>query len=508
MKYNIKHLLCVSLAGLVLVSCSNFLDEKPYSELTNENLGINNNTKDSLKYTTAQQAEQLISGAYSDFASEFWQLDWYITNDAQTDNAYAGEPNPQRAEIDEFRISPGNQNVNREWASIYSHIAKTNSILTWVPQIPDPALTDQRRKEILGEASFMRALCYFNLVRIYEHVPLLTKDVPEISTENINEVYPLLYPAQTSKDSVYAQIVKDLEYATVNVPDYSGNNKFKITKAVTNLILAQVYATKDGVTNTDWAKVKQYADAVVNDTRYGLLDNFDDLFTIGSTAPDKVLPSVDLKNENSKEALFEVNYTAWTALGNWGAQMFYGVDWKKFNTPSQDLYRAFNAENDAIRRDASIRFGDVTGLWQDKYWPQNAFPFCNKLRSQEKGNVILFRLPEAILLLADAENELGNMFKAKDLVNRIRTRAQLPNTTANSKEDVRLAIEKENRLEFAFEGKRWFDLKRRGRFIQVMRSCSDQQKDYAARLNENRLIWPIPQSEMDQNAKLVQNPGY
>lgn len=508
MKYNIKYLFCVSLASLALVSCNDFLDEKPISEITDENRNNGENSTDSLKYNTAIQAEQAIGGAYSDFGSEFWQLDWYIINDAQSDNAYAGEPNVQRMQIDEFRLTPTNQNVKREWEYLYKHIAKANSILTGVPLTPDPALSDQRRKEILGEASAMRALCYFNLVRIYDHVPLITKDIDEISTENIDQIYPLLYPTQTSRDSVYAQIIKDLEYAVSNVPDYSGNNKFKITKAVTNLLLAQVYATKDGVANTDWNKVKQYAEAVVNDSRYGLLDNYDDLFTIGGTAPDKVLPSVDLKYENSKESLFEVNYTSWNALGNWGAQMFYGVDWKKFNTPSQDLYKTFNNEGDVVRRDASIRFGDVTGLWADKYWPSNAYPFCNKLRSQEKGNIILFRLPEAILLLADAENELGNTSKAKELVNRIRTRAQLPNTTANSKEDIRLAIEKENRLEFAFEGKRFFDLKRRGRFIQVMKACGDHQRDYAARLNENRLFWPIPQSEMDQNVNLVQNNGY
>lgn len=508
MKYNIKYLLGVSLLSLALVSCNDFLDEKPSSELTDENLGIDNSNKDSLKYTTAIQAEQLLAGAYTDFSAEFWQLDWYIINDAQADNSYAGEPNDQRMQIDEFRVTPTNQNVSRAWGAVYKHIAKTNAILTWVPRITDPTLSSQRRNEILGEASLIRALCYFNLVRIYDHIPLITEDIPEISTENIDEIYPLLYPAQTSKDSVYTQILKDLDFAVANVPDYSGTNKFKITRALTNLITAQVYATKDGFANTQWAKVKQYAEAVVNDGRYGLLDNYDDIFTIGEKAPDKVLPKVDLKNEHSKESLFEVNYTGSPGLGNWGASMFYGVDWKKFNTPSLDLYKAFTAAGDVVRRDASIRFGDVTGLWADKYWPSNAYPFCNKLRSQEKGNIILFRLPEAILLLAEAENELGNSSKAKELINKVRTRATLPNTTANSKEDIRLAIENENRFEFAFEGKRFFDLKRRERFIPVMKSCGDHQKDYASRLNENRLVWPIPQSEMDQNVNLTQNPGY
>lgn len=508
MKYNIKQFLCVSLASLAFTSCNNFLDEKPYSDLTDENLGIKNKDSDSLKYQTATQAENLLTGAYGSFTSEFWQLDSYIINDAQADNSYAGEQSAACLEIDEFRVTPTNITGNRDWGYIYKHIANTNSILTWIPLIPDPSLTELRRKEILGEASFMRALCYFNLVRIFDNVPLIIDDIPEVNTGNIDEVYPLLFPAQNPKDSVYMQIVKDLEYAVANVPDYSGNDKFKVTKAVANLVLAQVYATKDGFANTNWTKVKQYAEAVVNDGRYGLMENYDDLFTIGETAPDGVLPSVNLKYENCKESLFEVNYTGWNALGNWGAGMFYGIDWKKFNTPSQDIYKAFNNEGDIVRRDASIRFGDITGYWADPYWPQNKYPFCNKLRSQEKGNIILFRLPEAILLLAEAENELGNTARAKELLNQIRNRVELPNTTATSKDNVRLAIEKEHRLEFAFEGKRWFDLKRRGRIIPVMKACSDHQRDYAARLNENRLVWPIPQNERDQNSKLVQNPGY
>lgn len=172
------------------------------------------------------------------------------------------------------------------------------------------------------------------------------------------------------------------------------------------------------------------------------------------------------------------------------------------------MYKAFTSAGDVVRRDASIMFGDVTGKWTDKYWPSNKYPYCYKLRSQEAGNIVIFRLPEAILLLAEAENELGNIGEAKNLVNKIRKRVDLADTPANTKDAMRLAIENENRFEFAFEGKRWMDLKRRGRFIQVMRSASDHQNAYASRLNENKLVWPIPQSELDLNVNLVQNPGY
>lgn len=506
MKINIKNIACGFLMCCALASCNDFLDESPDSELTNGNWG-SGDKNNSTVYTTATQMEQLLAGAYNDYGSEFWQLDWYIINDAQSDNAYAGEPKEQTMQIDEFRLESTNGNVAREWKYIYEQVTKVNTLIEWTPKIEDVALTEKRRAEILGEAHFMRALCYFNLVRIYGSVPLLTKYVPEISLENIDEMYPLIYPEQSSVEDVYNQIISDLEYAELNAPDYSAN-KFKVTKAFVHLIMAQVYATKDGFANTDWAKVRQYAQAVTQDSRYGLMDNYNDLFAVAETPQNGVLPSVSLVNEHTKESIFEVEYSSWSTLGNWAAQMFYGIDWKKFNTPSQDLYQAFNKEGDVVRRDASIMFGDVTGKWTDKYWPSNKYPYCYKLRSQEAANIVLFRLPDAILLHAEAENELGNMAEAQRLLNLVRNRAQLPNTTATSKDNLRLAIENESRLEFAFEGKRWMDLKRRGRFIEVMQRSTDHQSTFASNLNENKLIWPIPQTELDLNANLKQNMGY
>src|SRR5690606_31146513 len=113
MKYNIKYLLCGAVACLALSSCSSFLDESPDSELTNENWGSGDKDH-ATEYTTATQMEQLLTGAYSDYGSEFWQLDWYIMNDAQADNAYAGEPKDQTMQFDELRIAASNGGVKRD----------------------------------------------------------------------------------------------------------------------------------------------------------------------------------------------------------------------------------------------------------------------------------------------------------------------------------------------------------------------------------------------------------
>jgi len=188
------------------------------------------------------------------------------------------------------------------------------------------------------------------------------------------------------------------------------------------------------------------------------------------------------------------------------------MDWKKFNIPSDDLVKAFDSEGDMIRKNASILFLDVTGKWSDQHWSQDYYPFINKYRALDQPspqNYIFYRLADVMLLKAEALNEKGDIAGAAELVNQIRGRVNLGNTPANTQEAMRLAIEKERRLELAFEGHRWFDLKRTGRAIAVMNAVSDfGNTTMSYNLTESRLIWPIPQSEMDKNTKLLQNPGY
>jgi hypothetical protein len=218
------------------------------------------------------------------------------------------------------------------------------------------------------------------------------------------------------------------------------------------------------------------------------------------------------ENENSSEAIFEINYEGTSSSGNWGASMFRGLDWKKFNTPSNDLVAAFDAEGDMIRKNASIIFLDVSGRWSDPYWPQTEFPFVNKYRiftSNSPQNFILLRLADMILLRAEALNATGDLAGATALVNQIRSRVSLAPVSPADQNAMRLAIEKERRLELAFEGHRWFDLKRTGRAIDVMNNAKGPggiSLGYA--LNQDKLLWPIPQAELDKNTKLIQNPGY
>lgn len=477
------------LAVITLNSCEKFLELEPKSE----GVAVTNTTADSVFFKSASELEAALAGAYADFKNEYYQLDYFVNGDAQSDDAYAGGDNPANFQIDDYRLDATNSNVSRDWRYLYSTIGKVNTVINNAGAVNDPALTDDRRAEIVGEASFIRAFMYFQLTQLWGDVPLQLTEVKTISAANLAEIYPIIFPARATQAEVYRQIITDLESALTKVRTTAQNKGF-VTKGAVNAMLAKVYATQEP---HDWNKVQQYCDAVIAGN-YSLLADYDQLW--------------NNQNENSPESIFEINYNGGITDGNWGTKIFRGLDWKKFNLPSNDLVKAFDAEGDMKRKNASIIFLDVTGKWSDAHWPQTQYPFINKYRNFNEGsnqNYIFIRLADILLLKAEALNELGNPGGAATLVNQIRTRVNLPNTTATTQADMRLAIEKERRLELAFEGHRWFDLKRTGRAIDVVNAAvGPNNQPLGYQLTPNRLVWPIPQGDLDKNTKLTQNPGY
>lgn len=163
-----------------------------------------------------------------------------------------------------------------------------------------------------------------------------------------------------------------------------------------------------------------------------------------------------------------------------------------------------------VRKASTIYTANVTGKWSDKYWPLTKFPFAYKMRNTDASqNIIMYRLADVLLLKAEALNETGDLAGARALVNQVRTRAKLPATQAADQATMRLAIEKERRLELAFEGQRWYDLVRTGRVVPVMEAVKDGSgNSLNYKLTDTKLLWPIPQGEIDKNANLTQNKGY
>lgn len=475
-------------ALLIMTSCSKVLDKQPKTSVIT--------TTDST--LTAAVANSLINGVYTKYKGydnglEFNVLDRITNGDVRSDNCYAGGDNPDNITIDLFTTNTVNNNVSRDWSDAFAIIANTNSAIYQIGKCVDPALSAARKSQMLGEARTIRAAVYFDLVRLFGKVPVMLNPVDQSSSENL--IKSVLLP-ETTVDSVYLTILNDLWYArgTVgNVSDHP-NDKFTVSKGIVNALLAKVYAAK---VPANWDSVAYYCDQTIPD--YTLLTDFNQLW--------------DNDHKNNSEAIWELPYFGYGAgdqIGNWIPGQFIGSGWKKFETPTNDLVNAFQTEGDMVRMNASIQFVDYG--WSDPYWHDPShFPILAKYNDPNSGinDFYLIRLPDILLLRAEAYVAKGDIPSAAALVNKVRARVGLGPTPATTAADMALAIEKERRLELAFEGHRWFDLVRTGRAIAVMNTQKDGN---GVNLNYNvqdyMLVYPVPQTQIDLNSKLQQNPGY
>jgi len=473
---SMKHTILFIVLALVATACTDFLDREPISDLAEDNF-----------FKTGADAESALVAAYDALQSEYYIFDRFTNGDVIADNCYAGGDNPNNFQLDEFTVTPSNGNVERDWSFLYEAVSRANAVLDNIEGIDAPDITEARKTEILAEASFLRAYHYFQLVNLWGEVPLVLKKVNSTDPE-------VAFRPKSSADEIYAAIIDDLKFAAEHLPPASAQPGGRATKGAANAMLAKAYAHQP---NPDWAMVKTSALEVINSGVYQLLPDYDDLWK--------------RNNANTVESIFEIQFIGGTNEANWGPQLWLPPSltndgWRKFNTPSKDLIAAFDAENDEIRKEASILFEG--GLpWQDPDYPSGVVPFPYKQREangwSSSNNFILLRLADVVLLLAEAENELGNTDAATTALNQIRSRVDLPNTTASGQMELRAAIQHERRLELAFEGHRWFDLKRTDNAISTMTALG---RNYSIEAHELR--WPIPQTELDRNPNLVQNPGY
>jgi starch-binding outer membrane protein, SusD/RagB family len=487
-----KKYLGIAMLTLTLTACDDLLEREPISVQTTEN-----------SYLTARDAEAALIGAYDSFQQEYYVWDNIIFSDVISDNYYAGGDNPEVFAVEDLNLSPTNGRLFNNWSQLYNAIAKANVVLAKVPAITDQALdVGNRKNQILGEASFLRAYHYYNLVKLWGPVPLITEPVASTDPAIVNVT-------RATETEVYNQIVADLEFAAANLPDsYGGDatvNKARATKGAANALLAKVWAQRS---DRDYAKVLEYASAVINSPAgYALLDNFEHLF--------------DGNHYNNAESILEIQYIGGPEA-NWGPQLLLppslsGDTWRKFVTPSHDLVNAFDAEEDVIRKNSTILFENAP--WSDEFWSvavNGSVPFAYKWKSASgwasTNRQYIVRLADIILLKAEALNALGQLDAAADALNSIRERAGLDETEADTEAEMALAIENERRLELAQEGQRWDDLKRYGRAVEVMNGLNEidlrtgNKKVY--NMTEEKLILPIPQSERNRNPNLDQNIGY
>lgn len=483
-------IIIVCFLSLLTFGCNDFIDITPISEETTANA-----------YDTASQIEAALVGAYESFQSaEYYVWDFVLFQDVRSDNAYAGGDNPEIFQIDFLDIGPAHTRIFTHWSNIYNAIAKANLVIERVELVNDPVLDEERRLQISGEAHFLRAYHYFTLVKMFGDVPLIVDTVNSADGDNV--IVP-----RASVQEVYDQIISDLEVAINLLPDTFGSdasvNKARATSGAANALAAKVHAQKP---MKDYAATLEHIEALENSSAGYQLISYPQLFSAS----------------NNAESILEVQYLG-ANEGNFGPQLLLppsisGDAWRKFATPSVDLVNAFDAENDVVRKNASIIFESVQ--WVDEYWgnsPGSTIPFGYKWRNASgfasADNTYLLRYGDLVLLKAEALNELGQLNQAVLEVNKIRNRAQLPDLTpeqSSSQEVMKQTILNERRLELFMEGHRWDDLVRNGELINTMNNLVEIDLRTGNPVNYNmtpaKILLPIPQQELDRNPALTQNP--
>lgn len=483
----------VSLA--IIVSCS-FLDEQPIDRLTTTNF-----------YTDEKDAQAAVDAVYGQLRS-IYVRNMFILCDLPTDvmKNGLGMPNPFLQDLEYLRHNSENTFVKQMWDLNYSGIMKANAAINNIPNI---TMRTELQERYIAEAKFLRGLFYFNLVRFFGDVPLVEK------LETINDAIG----PRIAKEKVYDFIISDLSEAESILPlhgEYSSSEIGRATKGAAKILLGKVYLTK-GDHNSAKSKL---AEVIENESKYGygLHQNYG--------------YNWDLDKQTGIEAVFYIEYKPAPLPSN-GAMDLIGPKYSipkpigvsnsnEADIPTQELYDSF-MENDS-RRDVNLKLdfknpktGEVLTSsipLFGKYYQEGL-----ELANQCEINFHIIRYADAILMYAEALNELGESVNAHKFINRIRERAfgnNSANLTGLSQDEFRAAILNERFLEFAFEGHRWFDLARTGTFVERMKAHSayeanvaeSNKTEIAKNLKDYMILMPIPQQEIDLNEELVQNPGW
>lgn len=484
LKYN---LIAIALLGFSFSSCSDFLEQNPQTDLSENDF-----------YKTADDILSAVNGAYSSLQEGDIYGNWYVFGEIPSDNTrnqLSGSVTTQN-EFDQFYIDTQNSMIANFWKAAYKVINRTNTILGRIDGIEINTELANRYKL---ECKFIRALMYFNLVRVYGDVPLVLKEI------SISESYDIL---REPKENVYNQIIADLKEAQDLPVSYSTAEDGRATQGAAKALLANVYMTLH-----KYAEAETILAEIINSGRYSLLEN-----TPGSLNIDGYKNVFSPVNHNSKEGIFEIqflkggygegsNYANNFAPENSGTNVVAVGGTGGNNIPEMDIYNAY--EEGDLRRDFSMSLGYYDNR-KNNEWVESRYvckfmdvPYQN---NDASNNYPVIRYADVILMYAEALNQNGKTAEACKYLNMTRRRGFGYQTTEASPVDLQttdkaqfaLMVEQERRVELAFENHRWFDLIRTGRAVEVMRS-----KGFS--LNETNLICPIPQKQIDVNPKLTQN---
>jgi starch-binding outer membrane protein, SusD/RagB family len=505
----------ILLCCLGLFSCKKVIDVYPQSNLSTGTY-----------YSNLEEMKAALAGCYNSMQRPLF-YEWQLT-ELRSDNSKQGQPgstastNRDLSDLDMFTPSTSHQGIYQYWLATYSNIRNVNIVLQKLGVVYDPAagtvkfnpinitITDADRKQVAGEAMFIRAYHYFNLVRLFGGVFLVHEPTSPAVAKTMNRV---------SVEEIYKLIEADLKTAiasmnTLKFSQIPGTEKGHTTVWAARALLGKVYLTL----NRKADAIVQLQDVVTN-SGYSLLPNYASVFSID--------------NEVNAEILFTIRYKAGgIGLGSPFANLFAPLgsgsavvngDGDGLNYPTADLDTLTNGDG---RKPAILSiYNPGAKLYVKKYISTMLIP------DDAENDWPVIRYADVLLMLAEAQGFTPNSLQ---LISQVRQRAGLGALDPAAVNTVALfeqALSTERRVEFAFENQRWFDLVRFNTTLSTI-TAEQSMKDHFAReyqshyrlytaptptlaelqgnVTHNRLLLPIPQREIDNNTTLVipQNPGY
>lgn len=436
-------------------------------------------------YNTEIDIKSALTGAYSSLRPIYNEQ--YGFGEIPSDNTQTyGESEVLYGEQDKLTWTATSTNLQNAYMRFYATIAYANIVLG---HVGTPPMTQTNRDQYTGQAKFLRALMYFNLVRMFGGVPL-------VLTEITSEQQAYTYNRATAA-AVYAQIEKDLTEAAAVLPaSYSGTDIGRATSIAANGLLGKVYMFQNKFTQAEAILATVSATA-------GTLIPYSQVFGLG--------------NDNNKDILFSVQYlSGGYSEGNTYARGFVpqpsgttitsSVTGNSNNVGTADLYNAFEPGDNRLNTSIGVF---TSGTLVYYYAKKFIYPSVTGVSEGDNDWPVL-RYGDVILLYAEALNENGKTNEALTQLNLIRTRAGLASKTGLNQADARTAIRNERRIELCFEAERWFDLVRWNTFIPVMTAfkAKGSVNGTIGNITANLALFPIPLREIQLNPNLTQNPGY
>ena len=370
-------------------------------------------------------------------------------------------------------------------------------------------MRNYKQNYLIGEAYFTKAYFYFEAVRTWGDLPLITA-TPVLADKN---------KRRSPKEEVYALIESDLTYATQNLPrkkELDSKDLGRATSDAAWALLAKVYLYQGKYAEAKKAIEDNLLPLVP--AEYDLMENYEDIFS--------------MLHEHNKESIFEINFRhksddkGLTTTGNYSA---YAQGPRPFagyggNQPLQLLADAFESGDE--RKDATLLtiqdlenwetaadFSSLefnrTGYYNQKVYIKPSERIGTESIFTMPNNLRIIRLSEVYLIYAEAVCKLGtDDALAREYLNKVRRRAGLLDNTTATGEALFDAIINENRYEFAMDGHRYFDLVRTGKAEAVLSSPAFKAvKPNAVFRPGYSELFPIPQSEIDNSqGYITQNP--